>query len=65
MGKENCLGNIIESGDAGCLFNFQKDDSGTCQMISFSKVLSRFSGNIDLLKVDIEGWKMNSYPVQK
>ena len=57
VGKENCLGNIRESGDAGCLSSFHKDDSGTCQMTSFSKVLSRFSGNIDLLKLDIEGWE--------
>ena len=57
VGKENCLGNILESGDAGCLSNFHKDDSGTCQMISLSKVISRFSGNIDLLKLDCEGWE--------
>ena len=57
VGKESCFGNILESGDAGCLSNFHKDDSGTCQMTSFSKVITRFSGNIDLLKLDCEGWE--------
>ena len=57
MGKENCLGNVLESGDAGCRSNFHNVDSGTCQMTSLFKVISLFSGNIDLLKLDIEGWE--------
>lgn len=57
VGKINCLGQILDLGDAGCLSTFKQDSSGESSMLALSSVINQVGGKVDLLKMDCEGWE--------